>query len=150
MGLAAIGVLTMIPGFVDVASANSGEEGGHIAPWAFWTMFIGAMQLLYVVYLVQVPDWSSVWVVSILNLIITTFYATMMAILLMGKGENAIAEALQLTEMHGADIRKKALIWCISMLSISSLLTYLSGRVGIRWHKTYKMTVAATEGTASE
>lgn len=104
-----------------------------LATWVYVTVFVAAIQLIYALYLAQLPDWGTVWVVAVLSLLVTTTYATLMGVVLF-RGESSAV--IQLLQMNG-QVQKKSLMWCISMVSVSSLLTYFCGRIAVRWHRAF-------------
>ena len=106
--------------------------------WECVSLLIAAVQLVYAIYLAQLPDWSSVWVVAILSLIVTTLYATLMGAVVFGDSDSLLVRTLELSE----PVRRKATLWCVSMVSICALLTYFCGRIGVRWRRAFG--IAAT------
>lgn len=111
-----------------------------VATWALVLLLLGVLQGVYALYLVQLPDWSTVWVVSIAMLVLAAVYAMLLAVLALGGGNMPLASALELDEF--ADQRPELV--CLIMLSLSGLLSYLLGRASYRWSKSNSALTAAT------
>jgi hypothetical protein len=94
-------------------------------------LLLGALQGVYALYLIQLPDWSTVWVVSIVMLVLAAGYAMLLAVLALGGGNTPLATALELDEF--ADQRPELV--CLILLALSGLLSYLLGRASYRWNK---------------
>lgn len=130
VALAMLGLFTMIPGVQDIVQHLNTPKSLGVARWVFPLLVLGIVQLAYALYLFQLPDWGSVWVVTLALLILSAVYAVMMGVLFLGSTDQGLATLLQ---MHDRD---KAKLWCLSLLSLTSLLTYFCGSASIRWHKT--------------
>ena len=57
-----------------------------VARWALVLFFLGIVQLAYAVYLFQLPDWTTVWVVTVLLLLLAAGYAGVLGLVLMSAG----------------------------------------------------------------
>lgn len=125
-----------IPAVMDIVESLRAVEPRGVASWAFALLLVSAIQLAYSIYLVQLPDWSTAWVVSLVALVMATGYAMFLGIVLLAKDDNLIIRHLDLANtVYG----NKAAGWCLIMLSISSLLAYFSGRISVRWHHAYDL-----------
>jgi hypothetical protein len=145
-GLVALALFSMIPGIRDVIDHFRVLESNGVARWAFFVLFVGTVQLAYAFYLVQLPDWSSVWVVAIFSLLLSAAYALLLAITMLGGSDSQIVEFLQLAhlaEKGPREVFSRATMWCFVMLSTTSLFTYFSGRVGTKWHHQFVTTTVA-------
>ena len=129
--LAVIGVLSIGPAIFEFVNSQNPVDPRPIERWAYAALFVGGVQLFYAIYLVQLPDWSSVWVVAVLALLIATGYAMLLGIVWLGKDDSHIINLLGLPQ----HLRDEARLWCFTMLSASGLLAYFSGREGVRWYK---------------
>lgn len=145
IALAVIGILNFVPAIFEFVRSNDPTQAAiPIQRWSYALLCVGAVQLFYAIYLSQLPDWGTVWVVAILTLIIATGYAMLFGIILLGKDESLIIRLLDLPQ----HLRDEARLWCFSMLSATGLLTYFCGREGMRWHQVYQMQSEAS-GTSS-
>jgi len=126
----------MIPAAREVAEHFRIADGSQLHRWVYASLLIGGLQLAYAGYLVQLPDWSSVWVVTIFSLLVAAAYAAMLCLTLLAGADSHFVQLLDLAErLRGG----KATGWCFVMLCITGLLAYSSGRVGSRWRQAFAM-----------
>lgn len=135
IGVIVVALFNMAPAFYEGYDAYRLDPPRPMARWAFAAFVVGLLQLAYAFYLIQLPDWASVWVVAILSLAATTMYAALASVVVFGGQDSNLLESLQLSYVA----RKKAMLWCTIMLTISAVLTYFGGRIGIRWHKAFSI-----------
>lgn len=135
-----VGLFNMAPAFYEGFQAFGLDPPRPLARWAYAALVLGLVQIVYAFYLIQLPDWGSVWVVAIFSLATTTLYAALVSAVILGTQDSNLLESLHLSYVS----RKKAILWCTIMLSLSALLTYFCGRVGIRWHKAFSIAYPTT------
>lgn len=128
------GLVGMVPAIIDVVEHMLSETSDGVSRWACALLLIGMLQSAYAMYLVQLPDWSSVWVVTIFTLALAAGYAAMFGLTLLSTDQGHFVQILELADrVHGG----KATAWCLIMLSLMSLTSYFSGRVGVRWRNAF-------------
>lgn len=115
------------------------ETSAGVSRWAYLLLLLAAMQIAYAVYVMQLPDWGTVWVATGFTLLVAAAYATLLGFLLLSSDVSQSVGFLQLAD----GLRQKAVSWCFLMLSLSCLLTYIGGRAGAGWYRTHA-TVGAT------
>jgi hypothetical protein len=120
----------MFPALWQITAALGEGKADAIAAWALCLVLIGLLQLAYAAYLVQLPDWSSVWVVTVMMLVMTTLYATLMALSWLSNGQHRL---LLLLDLSGLVIRNKVTGWTFIMVSICALYAYFSGQCSSAW-----------------
>ncbi len=129
-------LFSMIPAMLDVADHFRSAQSWGVSRWAFLLLLTGGIQLAYAVYMVQMPDWSVVWVISLVTLALATVYAMLLGVFLLADEQSQFVQLLGL----GDKLRgNQAAGWCVIMLSLSCLLAYVTGRVSVRWHHTYRI-----------
>jgi hypothetical protein len=134
--LFAIALFGMIPAGREIAEHFRVEDGSLLHRWVYASLLICGLQLAYAGYLIQLPDWSSVWVVTIFSLIVAAAYAAMLCLTLLAGADSQFVQLLDLAErLRGG----KATGWCFVMLCMTGLLAYSSGRVGSRWRQAFAM-----------
>ncbi len=127
-------VVGVIPALLDiVAHVRHGESAG-ISRWALALLLAGGLQAAYAGYLLQLPDWGTAWVLSIVMLVFATGYAALLGVLTLANQQSQLVQFLELGDMLPGG---QAMIWCLVMLGIYSLLAYFSGRVSFRWRRIY-------------
>lgn len=132
LGIVAVAIVGMIPAMLDIAAHFRVIDSPGVAVWAYLSLWIALIEISYAVYLVQLPDWSSLWVATWVTLVISVVYAMLLGFTYMSRADGWIARALDLSE-HLAGGRAAG--WCFIMLCLSSLLSYLSGRLSVRWYQ---------------
>ncbi len=103
--------------------------------WARAVLLLGALQLFFIVWLINEPDWASVWVLMLVFAGVSTLYGMATAM--------AIATPLDEPMLLGmGEIRDSSPRWCGSVLLVMSLCTYLCGRVSARWRRIFELGTA--------
>jgi hypothetical protein len=116
---------------------------GHVNPehapgWARAAVLLAVLQLMYLVWMINAPDWSSVWVVMLVFALVATAYAVALA--------TALATPLHYPLMLGmGEVRDSAAKWCVAVLAVMSLATYLCGRASTRWNRSFRQEMARRE-----
>jgi hypothetical protein len=145
--LALMAVFSMVPG-VNELLYHFQNDDAPVYGWAYLVLLIGIVELAYALYLFQLPDWSSIWVVTLATLLIATAYAMLLAVVLLARDDSRLLVSLQLTAAHLP--KGRVTLWCLMMVSLTSLLTYFCGRVGVRWQTADRLLAAATEDKRAE
>ena len=122
----------MVPGGLDIVDHfRFIDDSPGVSRWAFLILMLGIVQVAYAVYIAQLPDWSSVWVLALVSLTLASAYAMILAVVLLSATDNGVIAWLHLDQAP----RAKAARWCFMMLSLTSLLAYFAGRFSVRWHR---------------
>ncbi len=143
IGLILAALFGAIPAVMDVVEHLRTVDSPGVSRWAYALLLLSGIQLAYAVYLIQLPDWSTVRVVSMVTLVLATVYAILLAVTTLATQDHQIIQFLELADKFG----KKATGWSVILLGISSLLAYLSGRISLRWRQAYRL---LTEPMATE
>lgn len=132
MGVIVVAIVGIIPAIFDIAAHLRVIDSPRVAVWAYLSLWIAVIEISYAVYLVQLPDWSSLWVATWVTLVISVAYAMLLGFTYLSRADGWLAQALDLSE-HLAGGRAAG--WCFIMLCLTSLLSYLSGRLSVRWYQ---------------
>ena len=135
---ALFGAMPAIWDVVETIRYRDAPGSPFVARWALLMLLIGGVEAAYGLYLVQLPDWASVWVVTLVLLTITGFYAMGLAVVLIADPAGWLlgADGLQLTEKLTAG---KAALWCLCLVSLSTILAFFAGRLSFHWRRTEMM-----------
>jgi hypothetical protein len=128
----AAALFSMIPAVWDVLEHLSIPESQYVARWAFLLLALGLVQLAYCVYLMQLPDWTTVWVITLYALAMAAIYAMVFGLTLITSTDGTLVRALQLEGMVAGG---QAALWCLCMSSLFTLLAFFAGRMSVRWHR---------------
>ena len=131
MGIAAIALIGMFPAGWEIGEHLLADRSPGVAAWAYVVLWLATVQLGYALYLVQLPDWSSLWVAAHACLLIAAVYAVGFGAGLAAGGESSLIVALGLSDRHHSG---QLTGWCLIMLSVSLLVAYLLGKYSLRWH----------------
>jgi hypothetical protein len=118
------------PAVWDVLQYVQAVEGAYVARWALIVLALGAVQAAYAIYLAQLPDWTSGWVVTVFALASAALYAAMLGVTLIAGDDSRLIRSLQLTEFVASG---RAAVWCLCMTSIMATLAFFGGRTSLRW-----------------
>ncbi len=109
---------------------------GHLnlfeAPtWARIVLAITLVELAYVVWMVTVPDWSTVWAAMIVFALVSAVYGAALALTVMTPRTSAMLFDLDAS-------RDAARLWCAVVVVATGLMTYVTGTIGYRWRKAHR------------
>ena len=74
----ALAIVGIVPAVWDIVEYFRSTSSLGLSRWAYALLLIGVIQAAYAFYLAQLPDWSSVWVVTFVSLAIAVGYAAML------------------------------------------------------------------------
>ena len=105
----------------------------HLERWSCAVLLVGMLELSYAVYLLQLPDWSSLRVVSFVTLGIAAVYAAVAGIRLLAASGNRVMEFWELDGNVFSSSQEA--LWCFLMVLLTGSLSYLAGRLGAQWSR---------------
>jgi hypothetical protein len=132
VSLAGIALCGVIPAALDIFDHLRTEGSPGVAVWAYLSLWIALLQISYAIYLAQLPDWSSVWVGTLVTLAISVLYAMLLGLTYLSRHDSWLVEKLELSDQLSGG---RAAGWCFIMLCLTSLVSYLSGRMSMRWYQ---------------
>lgn len=130
-----VGVVNVIPAGLFWNDWSSQDHRGPIPRWVWMQVFIALLHLVYAVYLLQIPDWASLRAVAFAMLAIAMIFGIVASGLMGSSSENFVPRFMQLS---GSLIRQ-ARLWCVAMLCVATLASYLGGRESARWQRAEKL-----------
>ena len=101
---------------------------------------LGVVQFGCILLLVQVPDWSSVWIVTLMSLGLAAIYAAVLGLTIITSGDSPLIGALQLDYQYQ---NRKAQPWCVCLAATYACLAFFAGRISAKWRKVLKQVQAA-------
>lgn len=123
--------LVLAQGATDAARNLLGAQ--PLDTWALLILLAFLLHLVYVLYLLQVPDWSAPWVVSLFLLTVSTAYAALLGIRLLASAGNGVLGWLDLNRNPFS--RSQEVLWCLLMTVLTGTLSYIMGRAAQRWRE---------------
>jgi len=130
-GLVLTALVGLAPAALDLLQQFRADDLTAPPAWAYLLLWTGLLQLGYAFYVAQLPDSSSVRVVTYFLFVLAGFYAATLCLTLLASDQSQV---IQLIELTGYLRGGRAAGWCLIMLSWTSLLSYLSARLAAGWH----------------
>ncbi len=123
-------ILGVLPAVVDLVEHSRSPQSPGVARWAVLALLLAVIQLSYAVFLFQIPDWSSLWVVAVVMLLVAMIYALTLGVTLLAQPDSPLLQWFEL-----GDAARSGLVrfWSFIMTSGSSLLTLACGVTAVRW-----------------
>lgn len=112
--------------------------------WARVVLVASALQLIFICWMVSLPDWSTVWICMVVFAFVAALYGVAWAVITFTPDYMPV-NFLDLDEPPDNPVRTRAGPWCFVMLMLATLLTYACGRFSGRWRKQYEMAKALRE-----
>jgi hypothetical protein len=104
--------------------------------WAQAVLVLCLLQLVYVAWMVSLPDWSTVWSLMAVYGLVAAAYGYVLAVSLMTPRDQDL--------MLGLDaVRRLTPLWCSAMVLLTFLAAFLCGRTSSRWHRAYVAMIKA-------
>lgn len=129
-------LFSLVPAVLDIAEHFRTIDSPGVSRWVFMLMLAAIVQIAYAVYLVHMPDWSTLWVVSLVTLALAMVYAMLVGVLMLSGPQSELVQLLGLEDQRSGN---RAVGWCAIMLSLSCLLAYATGQVSVRWYHAYQV-----------
>jgi hypothetical protein len=96
--------------------------------WARVVLLAALMQSVYIAWMVNAPDRTSVWIVALVFTSVATAYALTMAV--------AMATPVDHPLMLGlGEVRHTAMPWCGAMVAVMAAAAYRCGSTSKRWYR---------------
>jgi len=113
-----------------MAPALSHRNWGEAPNWARLVMLLSILELTYVAWMALVPDWSTVWVAMLVFAVVAALYGTALAIVVVTPPDRPLRLGMD-------GVRQSARLWCGSVILLTTLMTYLCGRISYQWRRSY-------------
>ena len=97
------------------------------ASWALATVFLAVLQLIYALWLINVPDWATARVQMVVCAILATLYGMLMTLTMITPVNNPL--------ILGLGEYARAPAWCGLMLTLMGAATWFCGRTSARWRR---------------
>lgn len=98
--------------------------------WARAMLLLAGLQLIFVAWMVLMPDWSTVWVVMVVFASVAATYGFTLAVTIVAPPDKEMMFDLHL-------VRSAATWWCCLVIVLTTLMTYLCGRTSYGWRSAY-------------
>ena len=126
-----LGLLNLIPAVFHWLAWAGADEPGALPRWIYVQIFVAALHIVYTIFLLQIPDWSALRAVSYAMLGFAILFGAVSTGLLIGGAHGTVARGLEVATV----LRGPAGIWCVAMLILSTLVSYMGGREAGSWRR---------------
>jgi hypothetical protein len=133
--LVVIAIVNVVPAVIYWYRWNSFDQVTPLPRWIYLQMFAALLHVIYAVFLIQVPDWATLKAVSFAMLAIAMSFGLISTGLTVGDGGGFVPVFLGLTP----SLIRRAGLWCVAMLCVATLASYLGGRESARWQRAEKL-----------
>ncbi len=106
-------------------------ESMALPRWIYIQIFVGAIHLVYAIFLFQINDWSAMRSVSVAMLVVAFVFGFISTGLLVGGGKGNLTGFLGIPYT----LNRQACIWCVAMLCLATLMSYWGGRESNNWQR---------------
>lgn len=133
-GLAAVGVAVY---YLTVWSTSG--DMWVLPRWIYLLGLVGAIHVLYALFVLSVDDYSALFSLAVFLLVITCVYGFVGAAMAIDGGVGPVSRFLQVT----VSFRPRATGWCGIMFGLSALVCYMVGREAFLWRRKRSLSAAA-------
>ena len=118
-------------------------DGARVPRWVYLAIFAGGLHLVYSLFLIQVPDWSTLYSVALFVLFTSCVYGVLAGALWMSQADSVIESLLQLPYA----MKSSALICLGIAFCLSALASFVFGRDALMWKRSFLRTHSSAKGT---
>ena len=129
--LALAAIIGCSPAVWQLTEQLRNAEAPVMEHWMTILLLLSGLQLAYAAYLFQLPDWSSVRIVTLVATLSTAPYAGVLGIGLRVRQQNPIVHWLGLAPQLASG---RALAWCLLMITLTGLTALIAGRLASQWY----------------
>lgn len=133
--LCLVAIVNMVPAIYYWHGWSVNAEIQPLPRWTYLQIFVAALHFVYAVYLVQVSDWAALKTVCIAMGIVGAIFAAVAVGLALGMSQGGtqgnVARFLNLPY----SLVRSAGVWCVAMLCLATLISYLTGREAANWQR---------------
>jgi hypothetical protein len=140
----AVALFSVLPGIWEWYAAAQLGPAAAIPGWVPVSLLAGLILGAYGVYLAQLPDWSALWMGTLVLLLMAGCYAAVLATTLLGSYETSLVAGLQFGDKLSG---QRAALWCGSMVLLSSLAAFFTGQEAVRWYNAWRRAQRSPEAS---
>lgn len=131
MCLCCVAIINIVPALYHWYSWTQLAESMPLPRWIYIQIFVGAIHLVYAIFLAQIPNWSAMRAVSVAMLAVAFVFGFISTGLLIGGGQGNLTGFLGIPYT----LSRQACIWCVAMLCLATLMSYWGGKESSNWER---------------
>lgn len=132
-----LGFIHVLPATIEWFANDWATNSAFFPRWIYLQVFVGAIHVLYVILLFQVPDWSTLRGVSLAMLAFAFLFGILSTALLIEGGIGAVTGFLTISQLT----IRPATMWCVLMLCLSTAVAMLLGKEANEWRRAEQLMV---------
>lgn len=133
--LIGVAIVNVAPAVIYWRHWNTLDVVQSLPRWVYLQVFAALLHVVYAIFLLQVADWASLRAVSFAMLAIAMTFGLLSTGLIVGDGSGFVPKFL---ELEGSLVQRAG-FWCVAMLCVATLASYLGGRESARWQRAEKL-----------
>lgn len=126
-----VALVNMVPAIYHWFHWTQLADNGSLPRWIYIQIFVGAIYLIYALFLAQIPDWSALRSVALAMLVMAFVFGFVSTGLLIGGGQGSLTGFLGIPYT----LIRQACIWCVAMLCLATLMAYWGGKESSNWQR---------------
>ena len=127
----AVAVLNLIPGAIRWMEWLGQTDETPLPIWVSIVVFVSGWQMLYMVMLIQIPDWSTLKATAIAMLAVIVFYGISATMLTLMNDNHWLGRMVQLSDTASG----RAAMWCFAMMCLAVIVSLAAARESSRWRR---------------
>jgi hypothetical protein len=135
--VAALAVIHALPGLFNGFNHPPIFEKPFVPRWVYLQFFVAGLHILYVILILQIPDWSTLRAVAAAMLAFAFTFGILCTALLFEAGEGTVTNFLALSQ----STVQNATIWCALMLCLATAMALISGKEARDWRRAEQLMV---------
>lgn len=129
--LVVVGLINLAPAIYCWWQWSQADAGTLLPRWIYLQIFAAVLHIVYATLLLQVPDWGTLQSIAIVMLVFAFIFG-LFSVGLLNSSNGLFSQFLQIP----GSLSRKACIWCVAMLVLATLASYLAGRESTQWRRT--------------
>ena len=125
---AALALVTLFSAAPALSNLNLAEAPG----WARLMLLLAALQLIYIAWMVTLPDWSTVWIGMLVFALSASIYAVGMSLVLASRMDAPLPLGMNA-------VRQSAAAWCGVVVLLAGTMAFFCGRISAKWRRTFEL-----------
>jgi len=128
--LCLVAIVNMVPAIYNWYHWTQLTDSVPLPRWIYILVFVGAIHLMYALFLAQIPDWSAMRAVALAMLFMAFVFGIVSTGLLVGQ-QGSLSGFLGIPYA----LNRQASIWCVAMLCLATLMAYWGGKESANWQR---------------
>ena len=103
--------------------------------WARLLLLVSSLQIVYMFWMLVLPDWSTIWIGMLKFALVGAVYALFWGLIAFSPPDEEMVLGLD-------PVRSKAAGWCAVQVLLMGMMSFIYGRIANRWRRAYELAKA--------